>query len=98
MHIISTKYGYIQEMWIISTERGDPQNVDNIRTNRANRGNNAEVIKYQYQNVSLLTLFRSRQETNSHPENLGQMNRGILGTYGNQYCTGTNILSLVQDW
>ena len=30
MQIISTKCGYIHEMYIISTERGDPQNGDNI--------------------------------------------------------------------
>ena len=39
MQIISMKLGYIHKMWIISTERGDPQNADNIRTNRKNGEN-----------------------------------------------------------
>ena len=30
IRIISTKWGYIHETQIISTERGDPQNADNI--------------------------------------------------------------------
>ena len=37
MQIISTKYRYIHKMRIMSKKHGDPQNVDNIRTNRTNR-------------------------------------------------------------
>ena len=39
MQIISTKYGYIHKMRIMSTESGDPQNADNIRTDRKNKIN-----------------------------------------------------------